>query len=325
MSDLSSMPAIVHRRRCEGFPGQRMVALPAEVVASARRHALLQGLLPTKIGFFPTATGHLHECKAKTERVAFMLCTKGRGWCEIRGQMHEVGAGSLVLSPPGELYAHGADTHDPWTVSWFQVVGDRVGPILGELGLSPDRPVITMGDNPQWPMLFEEALGTLEQGLDMANLIHSAHALGHLLSSTLWRLQKAPAASDPRGQIARCVEFMKQHLDKPLRLDALARMANMSAASFKSHFKQYVGQSCIEHLIHLRVERACALLETTDLSVKTIADRVGYGDPLWFSKAFRAVTRQPPSEYRLQRRTDVRRDGAIEHLPPLEFRVRRGG
>ncbi len=279
-----------------------MVALPAEIVASARRHPLLQGLMPTKIGFFPSATDHLHECKEKVERVGFMYCSKGRGWCEIRGQMHEVGAGSLLISPPREIYAHGADSRDPWTVSWFQVIGDQVGPILKELGVTLDRPILSVGGDPQWPMLFEEALGTLEQGWTTTNLIHSAYALGHLLSSTLWRQQRVALEPDPRQQIARCVEFMKQNLDKPLRLDGLAAMANMSPSRFKAHFKRHVGHSCIEYFIHLRIEHARALLESTDLSVKTIADKVGYADPLWFSKAFRAVTHLPPSEYRLNRR-----------------------
>lgn len=279
-----------------------MVAVPPDVVAAARRHPLLRGILPTKIGFFPSAEDHRHECKERVDRVGFMYCSKGRGWCEIRGRMHTVQAGSLLISPPAEVYAHGADSREPWTVSWFQVVGDEIAPLLAELGVTPEQPLLPLAGDPYWRALFEEALATLEKGQTIAHLIHSAHTLGHLLSSTLWRRRQRLAASDPRERIAQCVEFMQQHLNQPLTLASLAGMANMSPARFKMHFKRYTGVPCIEYFIGLRMEHACRLLESTDLSVKAIADEVGYADPLWFSKAFRVVKNLPPSEYRrLQR------------------------
>lgn len=275
-----------------------MVAVPREVVASARQHPLLRGLLPTKIGFFPEAEDHLHECKERVDHTGFMYCSKGRGWCELRGQRHEVQAGMLMISPSNEVYAHGADTNDPWTVSWFQVVGEDVSPILGELGTTLDNPVVPLPQNPQWQSLFEESLATLERGYTPAHLIHSAHTLGHLLSALLWQRHQHPGQPDPGARIAHCIEFMKRNLDQPLRLPMLAAMAGMSPARFKQHFKQHTGYPCIEYFIRLRMQQACRLLDTTDLSVKAIADHVGYADPLWFSKAFRAVTHLPPSAYR---------------------------
>lgn len=275
-----------------------MVAVPAEIVANARHHPLLQGLLPTKIGFFPAAEDHRHECSEKMERVGFMYCSKGRGWCEMRGRVHAVQAGSLLVSPPDEVYAHGADAQDPWTISWFQVVGGEVASLLSELSVTAEQPLLQVGGDPYWRVLFDEALDTLEKGQTTAHLVHSAHTLGHLLSATMWRRRQCVAAPDPRGRIEQCVQFMRQNLSQPLTLSALAGMANMSPARFKLHFKRHTGVSCIGYFIRLRIEHACHLLETTELSVKAIADQVGYADPLWFSKAFHAEKKLPPSEYR---------------------------
>ena len=78
----------------------------------------------------------------------------------------------------------------------------------------------------------------------------------------------------------------------------IAAMANLSPSHFKTLFRQHVGYACIDYFIRLRIHHACQLLDTTDASAKHVASQVGYADPLWFSKAFRAVTGMPPSEYR---------------------------
>ncbi len=45
----------------EGFAHQRIVVLPQSVVAGAQKHPLMSGLIPTDVGHFPQAAGHLRE------------------------------------------------------------------------------------------------------------------------------------------------------------------------------------------------------------------------------------------------------------------------
>jgi AraC-like DNA-binding protein len=53
------------------------------------------------------------------------------------------------------------------------------------------------------------------------------------------------------------------------------------------------------YLIHLRMHSACQLLDTTNQPVKQIAASLGYDDPLYFSRVFKAVNEASPTEYRL--------------------------
>ncbi len=298
MSELRP-PVFGRPQKGEGFQSQRIVVLPRSIVRTARAHPLLRGLLPTDIGYFPMAKGHLRGRSAGVDQAILIYCSKGAGWCELRDRRHDIVAGSLLIVPPGEPHAYGAAARHPWTISWFHAVGDEIVPMLGELGVSADNPVLPLADDPQWLALFEEALGALEHGYTTAHLLHASRTLGHLLSATIWRRRQHLAnAPDPRQKVMQCIEFMKQHLDQPLRLSQLAAMANMSPSHFKMLFRQHVGYACIDYLIRLRIHHACQLLDTTDLSAKAIASQVGYADPLWFSKAFRAVTGMPPSEYR---------------------------
>lgn len=293
-----SVPAFIRARKCEGFSGERMVLIAPDRVHQLRQKPLLQGLMTTKIGFFPEAMDHRHECKTKTDRVSFTYCFKGRGWCELEGRHHDIRPGTLLIAPANSSYAFGADTTDPWTICWFHLVGTDVASLVDEFGVSTEQPLVSLGDDPRWRGLFEEALHTLEEGEDARHVMYSSSVISHLLTGTLLRQQTRPQEPDIKDRISHCIDYMKVHLDQPLTLSALAGMANMSVARFKLHFKRHTGQACMEFFTKLRMDHARHLLKETELNVKTVADRVGYADPFWFSKVFRTSSAIPPSEYR---------------------------
>ncbi len=54
----------------------------------------------------------------------------------------------------------------------------------------------------------------------------------------------------------------------------------------------------MDYFIRLRLHRACQLLDGTDQTIRQIAMQVGYADPLYFSRTFRAIHDVSPSEYR---------------------------
>ena len=54
----------------------------------------------------------------------------------------------------------------------------------------------------------------------------------------------------------------------------------------------------MDYFLHLKMERARALLEGTSLMVKEIAAALGYADQFYFSRAFKSVNGAAPTEYR---------------------------
>ncbi|MBI5384332.1 MAG: AraC family transcriptional regulator [Verrucomicrobia bacterium] len=283
----------------DGFPGQRIVVLPREVVARARQHPLLAGWLPTDIGYFPKAAGHLRERAAGVDQAIFIYCTQGAGWCEMAGQRKDVRAGDLLVVPPDTPHLYGADEKKPWTLAWFHVTGDHVLPLLAELGVSREAPALYLGEDPQLLALFEEALDVLEHGYAPAQLLYAARTLAHLAGAMIWhRRGHWRGEPDARQRIAQSIDYMKQHLAQPLRVSALAAMAHLSPSHYSALFRAQTGYSPIDYLIRLRMHLACQLLDTTALSVKDIAARLGYDDQLYFSRVFKAVNEVAPSDYR---------------------------
>jgi len=287
----------------EGFRGQRIVVLPRRVVVAARQHPLLNGLMLTDIGFFPRAAGHVRERPAGVDQAIFIYCTRGAGWCETAGKRHAVQAGDLLVLPPGQPHTYGADKLHPWSIFWFHAEGTLLAVYLRELEAGGDRPVLSIGEAPQVRALFEEALEDLEHGYHQFQMFCATQTVAHLMAVLVREHRSGHhAPPDVRQKIAQTIAYMKQHLHQTLQLDALATLANLSRSRYAELFKQQVGYAPIDYFIRLRMHRACQLLDTTDLSVKAIAMQLGYEDPLYFSRLFRAVNEHSPIDYRKLRK-----------------------
>jgi AraC family transcriptional regulator of arabinose operon len=230
------------RQKGEGFPGQRIVVLPREVLSRAGKHPLLRGLLPTDAGYFPKAVRHLRERPAGVESAIFIYCVRGRGWCELKGNIHPVEAGELLVIPPGLPHAYGADGKQPWTIHWTHVTGENLASALNELGATAEHPILPLGENPQLLALFEEVLETLEHGYTPVRLIYAAQTFGHLVAAMIrLRYENFRGEPDAPQKIARSVAYMKQHLDKTLNVAALAALANLSSSHYTALFRQQTG------------------------------------------------------------------------------------
>ena len=99
-------------------------------------------------------------------------------------------------------------------------------------------------------------------------------------------------------KIERSIAYMLQRLDKPLHVANLAAAVNFSPSHFSALFKRWTGCPPIDYFIHLRMQQACRLFDSTSLNVKEVAAALGYDDPFYFSRMFKAVIHIPPSEYR---------------------------
>jgi AraC family transcriptional regulator, arabinose operon regulatory protein len=287
------------KEKGEGFPGQRIVVLPRAVIARAMEHPVLSRLLPTDVGYFPKADGHLRERPSGTDQAIYIYCTQGEGWCDMAGRHHPVRAGDLLVVPPLAPHAYGAGKLHPWTIHWFHVTGTHGPFFLEELGATIEQPVLRLGEAPGLLALFEEVLDVVEHGYAPSQLLHASQALAHLLAALI-RQHREHGRGEPdvNQKIAQSVAYMKQHLQKPLRVGTLASLVSLSSSHYSALFKSRTGYAPMDYFMRLRMHRACQLLDTTGLSVKEIALELGYEDPLYFSRVFKAVNDLPPSDYR---------------------------
>ena len=267
---------VKRREKREGFAGQRIVVLPGSVVARAQQHPLMSGVIPTDVGHFPQAAGHLRERPTGVDQAIFIYCTKGSGWCELSGRSHPVRAGELLVIPPDTGHVYGADEEQPWSIYWFHVKGGLVPAFLRELDIAVESPVVPIGDDPQLLALFEELLGVLMHGYTTSQLLQASHILAHLMAVMIRDHRNSPQEQPGTQQkIAQTIAYMGQHLNQALQLDALAAVANLSRSRYVDLFRKQTGYAPIDYFIRMRMHRACQLLDTTELSIKAVATELG--------------------------------------------------
>jgi len=135
----------------------------------------------------------------------------------------------------------------------------------------------------------------VEQAID---LLCTRLVLGH--SS----LDALPAPTIRRGladwQVKRVTSFMRDNLARPIGLDDLANLVNLSRYHFCTAFRRATGRTPHQWLTVQRIGRAQELLADPALSVTDIALSVGYETPSAFAASFRKVTGVSPTRFRQQ-------------------------
>src|ERR1700710_2382824 len=102
----------------------------------------------------------------------------------------------------------------------------------------------------------------------------------------------------PARHLLRAKDLADARYAEPLGVDDLAAAAGLSRAHFSREFRRTFGASPHAYLLTRRLERAAALLRTTDHSVADICFSVGLQSVGSFTSSFTRTFGQSPTAYR---------------------------
>src|SRR5580765_4427477 len=102
----------------------------------------------------------------------------------------------------------------------------------------------------------------------------------------------------PERHLLRARDLVDSRYAEPLDVDDLARAAGLSRAHFSREFRRHFGESPHAYLLTRRLERAAALLRTTDRSVTEICFDVGLASVGSFTTTFTRTFGMSPTRYR---------------------------
>lgn len=100
------------------------------------------------------------------------------------------------------------------------------------------------------------------------------------------------------GRVRKVYQYIYAHLESPITLDEVARVAGMSSAAFSRYFKKVTGRTLMGLINELRVTQACKQLMETSSSVTEIAFASGYQSISNFNRAFQEIKHMSPMAYR---------------------------
>lgn len=94
--------------------------------------------------------------------------------------------------------------------------------------------------------------------------------------------------ADAAGTLDRVLRHVQAHVADDLQLSAVARLAGMGTPAFCRFFKRATGRTFTDHVNELRLGKAAHLLVETRIPVADISAQVGYANPSYFHRRFRA-------------------------------------
>jgi AraC-like DNA-binding protein len=105
---------------------------------------------------------------------------------------------------------------------------------------------------------------------------------------------------DLNRRLLRARDAMDRAYAEPLNVCAVAAVAHLSEAYFIRSFRATFGETPHRYLQRRRVERSMFLLRETDRSVTDICFDVGFTSLGTFSRTFREIVGESPSDYRVR-------------------------
>ena len=239
--------------------------------------------------------------------MAFEYREGGGSWKDFH-----VSAGDWSLTPGGgpsfEFRSHSLST-EPVQSLFIRVNADFISRAAAQLTL--DDPTYVKISN---RLFFQDPLLT-QIGLALQQELHAPTSVGKLYAETaaqmlavhllrhyaqINRTLKEETYRLTQQQVNRVTEYIRHHLDQNLSLVEIAQESGLSPFHFARLFRQTIGESPHQYVMHRRIETAQHLLEETNLPLSQIALSTGFSSQSHFTKAFTRYMGQPPRHYRLR-------------------------
>lgn len=103
---------------------------------------------------------------------------------------------------------------------------------------------------------------------------------------------------DKQHKIQRAVEYVNENYSQNINMALVSNEVSMNYTFFSETFKEVVGESFVDYLKLIRINMAKKLLRTSNISISKVSEEVGFNNEKHFSKTFKIITGQTPSEYR---------------------------
>ncbi len=291
-----------YSRKQEGFEGQKLYVIPPLVGHETSLSLIIRNLQVTDAGYFPSAAGHQKIRRESISEGILLYCAKGSGFVRTGDESWLVHGGQACYLEPGRAHIYGASDHDPWSLYWIHLRGELLSIYTQSVSGTPGPVPVASGTRTQVVQLFEMLFSAMEGGYSRSIQIHTGQLAGSILTSLFHSnrdfhpgLQK-----ENSRRLDRVISLMREAAEggEALTLGMMADAAGVSVPHFSELFRK--GQGCppVEYFNQLKIQRACRLLELSDLSVRSIASECGYSDPYYFSRLFKKVMGISPREYR---------------------------
>ena len=266
--------------------GSLRLVVPRTVTVKLTDNALCCDLYPKASGYYKHAKKHTMLRRIHDDNL-LIYCVEGAGTCQLENTSYNINAGDLLLLPRGVAHSYQASDDNPWTVYWIHFSGEKCADFIQYLNDGENNFIIPVGVNARLIANFEILLESLQSSINFSAFIHASNMLRQILTyiAQLKPLAKAQLVAH-QFDLELVHSLMQSSLHQKLDLQTLAQSVNLSKFHFIKKYKELTNNTPINYFIHLKIERACHLLDISTKSIKEISYSLGYEDTYYFLAYF---------------------------------------
>lgn len=213
------------------------------------------------------------------------------------GEEQHLSAGQVVLFRPHQPQYYHSEPGAAYETRWVHFSGTDCPRLLEQLGLTVGL-ALPVGDTVELQRLTADMVGEFIQRKPFYQLALQGRfmALLALIARQRQTAATGKGAWEPRLEEARKEIYWTHRYE--IDLERLAGKCQLSPSRFQHLFKKQYGVSPRHYQTMLRVNSARSLLQSTDLSIRQVGEKVGYADQNYFSRVFKRYTGYSPSDLR---------------------------
>jgi signal transduction histidine kinase/ligand-binding sensor domain-containing protein/AraC-like DNA-binding protein len=127
---------------------------------------------------------------------------------------------------------------------------------------------------------------------------------------------KVEVQSEDEKLLLKIAEYIESNIDSPdLTVEELSKHVYMSRGSLYSKILSLTGETPVEFIRSIRLNKAVALLENSDMKIAEVGYAVGFATPNYFTRAFKTKFNISPSEYLAAKRKFDDPENQLEMMP----------
>ena len=262
---------------------------------------------------FPFAFYHVQEGHPRYEMPfhwhkewELISVLQGSFTCYIDGNPFSASPGDYLLIPSGAIHGgtpsgcvYECAVFDPQALLMHPEACRRY---LQKIALSVPDIALFSSDSPKFWQIASHLFSCVRSMPDGWELLLTG-ALFELFG-VLWQDGHFSDSSAPVSDLNRAhllkpvLEYVDTHYMQPVTLPELAQLTGMTPRYFCRFFYSYIHRTPIDYLNYYRIEQACRLLSSSNLSVTETAYQCGFNDSSYFVKIFRKYKGVTPLQYR---------------------------
>ena len=229
----------------------------------------------------------------------FLAVTRGGGEIETASAGHlDVHAGDIFVLFPGEWHRFRPHLEAGWNECWVGFDGDYAKHLM-QAFFPPQSPVLRGAATREINRLMMGIAKRYKEASAQATPLLASDIIALITRlALLSRSAASPERQASQSKLALARNWLLEHAFEPVAPSSLCEAVGMGYSAFRKAFKEETGYAPHAYVLEIRLNRAKALLQQTDLTVTQIAAQTGFASVFYFTRYFVRHTGVSPTAWR---------------------------